>query len=249
MARHDSKTQSETNTNTVSEAELRANADAIVKSAAAQEAKAAETKPDATVSILKPSGFSLDKFRSQRPTSVGRVATLLGALPHHALSEARDYVRVHPDENAYWTPELCFVKVPIIGAKKDMAHLIEESLARTFLPAGRVERHGLALAAKPFNVFFLAHVPTVNLDNSWNESNLVASKLAKERWVVVTSQREAGIDRYKADFALEDDAFEAPKWPEDTLDALVEASFKGRMIDTEDHPALLRLTGRKQKLK
>ena len=50
----------------------------------------------------------------------------------------------------------------------------------------------LALATKPYDVFFLAHVPTVNLDNSWNESNLQGCQLAKTHWVQLASLKAAG---------------------------------------------------------
>lgn len=137
--------------------------------------------------ILKPSGFSLDRFKSKRPAAMTGVKTLLGALPHHPLADANDFVRLHPDEDAYWSPELCFVDVPIVGVKRDTVHLIDEALIG-LLPAGKkVARHALALAAKPYNNFFLAHVPTVNLDNSWNESNLQGCRLAKTHWVQLAS--------------------------------------------------------------
>jgi hypothetical protein len=149
------------------------------------ENRPSETKPepeptaDSASLIAKPSGFSLDKFKSKRRPSTAGVKTLLGALPHHPLVDANDFVRMHPDEKAYWSPELCFVDVPILGMKKDTVHLIDEDLVK-LLPAGKkVTRYALALAAKPYNVFFLAHVPTTNLDNSWNESNLQGCRLAK----------------------------------------------------------------------
>jgi hypothetical protein len=44
------------------------------------------------------------------------------------------------------------------------------------------------------------------------------------------------------------DAFPEPKWPTQTLDELIEKTFAGRMVDREDHPALLRLVGAKQVL-
>ena len=129
--------------------------------------------------ILKPSGFSLDKFKSKRPIAAAGVKTLIGALTPYPIPEAQDYVRLHPDEKAYWSPELCFVDVPIMGMKKDTVHLIDEDLIG-LLPAGKkVKRHALALAAKPYNIFFLAHVPTVNLDNSWNESTLQGCRVGE----------------------------------------------------------------------
>ena len=91
--------------------------------------------------------------------------------------------------------------VPIMGVKKDTLHLIDEDLALKYLPEGKIIRHRLALATKPDDVFFLAHIPTTNLDNSWNVSNLEGCELAKTHWVQLTSLKDAGQERYKIDFA------------------------------------------------
>src|SRR5262249_15194275 len=174
------------------------------------------------------------------------VETLQTALPHYTISQAKDFVRLHPDETKYWSPELCFVNVPIKGQKNNTLHLIEEELAMRFLPAARILRFRLALATKPNDVFFLCHVPTRNLDNSFNASNLQACEQAKTLWVLVTSRKEEGVDAYKIDVSRDADAFPEPKWPSQTLNELIYATFAGRMIVTEDHPGLLRLIGKKQ---
>jgi hypothetical protein len=143
---------------------------------------------------------------------------------------------------------LCFVSVPIKGQKKDTLHLIEEDLAMQYLSSGKIQRFRLALASKPFDVFFLCHVPTQNTDNEWNMSNIAACAVAKTMWVQATSRREENVDGYKVDYAREQDAFPDPKWPTQPLGELIEKTFTGRMIDREDHPALLRLTGARQVL-
>jgi hypothetical protein len=200
---------------------------------------------DENIPIAKPSGFSLDKFKSKHAAAAANVETLQTALPHHGISAAKDFVHLHPDE-AYWSPELCFVNVPIKGQKRDTLHLIDEDLAMRYLPSGRILRFRLALASKPFDVFFLCQVPTRNEDNSWNSSNLAACVTAKTSWVQATSRKEEGVEAYKIDFARDTDAFPSPKWPTQTLVDLIEKTFVGRMIDCDDHPALLRLIGAKQ---
>ena len=89
-------------------------------------------------------------------------------MPHHSISQAKDFVRLHADEESYWSPELCFVNVPIKGQKQDTLHLIEEDLAMQYLPSGRIKRFRLALATQALRRFFLCHVPTQNTDNEWN---------------------------------------------------------------------------------
>jgi hypothetical protein len=195
-----------------------------------------ETEPAAgsVTPIAKPSGFSLDKFLSKRPANVGGVETLLEALPHYPTPHAKDFVRLHPDERTYWSLELCFVTVPIIGSKKDSTHLIVEDLALKYLSGGKIERRRLALAAKPYDVFFLAHIPTTNNDNPWNMSNLQGCELAKTRWVQLISLKAAGADRYQIDFAKDADAFPEPNWPKQPLSDLIGAAFSpDRMIDRD----------------
>jgi hypothetical protein len=201
---------------------------------------ATEEKAEA-VSIVKPSTFSLEKFKSKRAATVANVETLQTGLPHHNIAHAKDFVRLHPNEEAYWTPELCFVNVPIKGQKRDTLHLINEDLAMRYLPSGRIQHFRLALATKPFDVFFLCQIPTRNEDNNWNASNLLGCEKAKTAWVQATSRKEEGVEAYKIDVARDADAFPEPKWPEQSLADLIDKTFAGRMVDREDHPALLRL--------
>jgi hypothetical protein len=201
---------------------------------------------EAAAPISKPSSFDLDKFKSKRAAAAANVETLLTALPHQKISEARDFVRLHPDEETRWSPELCFVSVPIKGQKRDTLHLIDEELAMRYLPSARVLRFRLALATKPFDIFFLCHVPTRNEDNTWNATNLQACEQAKTLWTQATSRKEEGVESYKVDAARDPKAFPDPKWPTQSLAELIGVTFAGRMIDREDHPGLLRLIGAAQ---
>jgi hypothetical protein len=198
------------------------------------------------MSITKPTTFDLNKFRSKRAAAMANVEPLQTALPHHKISDARDFVRLHADEDKYWSPELCFVSVPIKGQKRDALHLIDEDLAMRYLPTARISRFRLALATKPFDVFFLCHVPTRNEDNPWNASNLQGCEVAKTHWTQVSSRKEEGVDGYKIEFARDQDAFPEPNWPTQSLNDLIGVTFAGRIIEREDHPGLLRLIGARQ---
>ena len=205
------------------------------------------TGEEVVTPIAKPAPFNADKFKSTATPIIANVETLLTALPHYTISQARDFVRLHPDEKKYWSDELCFVNVPIKGSTKDALHLIVETVAMQYLPSARIQRFRLVLASKPYNVFFLCHVPTRNTDNSWNESNLTACNQAKTRWTQATSRREEGVESYKVDSSRDIDAFDEPKWPTQSIHELIEATFTGHMIETPDHPGLLRLIGAKQR--
>jgi hypothetical protein len=198
-----------------------------------------------TTPIPKPEGFDLDRFKSKRAAAMANVETLPNALPHHSIAQAKDFVRLHPDEK-YWSSELCFVSVPTKGSKRGTLHLIDEDLAMRFLPSAKIQRFRLALASKPNDVFFLCQVPSQNLDNTYNGSNLEACEQAKTFWTQATSRREEGVEAYKITVARDRDAFPAPKWLPQSLAELIEKTFAGRMIDSENHPGLLRLIGARQ---
>jgi hypothetical protein len=78
------------------------------------------TADDTPLTIAKPGEFDLGKFKSQRSPNLAGVETLLTALPHHSMSAAKDWVRLHPDEAEYWSPEFCFVSVPIKGQRETL---------------------------------------------------------------------------------------------------------------------------------
>jgi hypothetical protein len=196
--------------------------------------------------IAKPNGGGLERFKSKRSGTPANVEVLLPPLTHSNIGGSKDFVRLHPNETEYWSNELCFVNVPVHGQKRDTLHLIDEDLAMRHLDSSRIKRCRLALATKPHDNFFLCEVPSQNLDNTWNQSALLACEQAKTQWIIATSRKAEGADSYKIKFAQDNDSFPEPKWPSQTLDELILTAFKGRQIDTEDHPAMLRLVGAKQ---
>ena len=202
----------------------------------------------ASASIAKPTGFSLESFRSKKSVALSNVATLAAGLPHYKLSAAKDFVRTHPDEVNFWSDELCFINVTIQGQSKDTLHLINEDLALRYLEPSQILRFRLALATKPYDRFFLCHVPSQRLDNAWNESSLAGCIQAKALWTEAASLKDTGLDRYRLKSAQDATAFPEPTWPEQTLEQLIWLSFADFMILRHDHPALLRKIGAKQSL-
>jgi hypothetical protein len=208
---------------------------------------AQETTPIAKPEAAGGGAFSLDKFRSKHDAAMAGVKSLPTALPVLRLAEAKDWVRLHPDEETSWSPELCFVDVPIEGQKHDTMHLILDDLAMQYLAPERVKRFRLALAMKPHKgSLFLCIVPSRNLDNKFNETALIGCRQAKTLWTQVTSLKNQGQDCYRVDRAEHTDAFPDPEWSSESLSKLIEITFAGRMIDHPDHPALLRLRGARQ---
>ena len=219
----------------------------MIKAPKTAKKQKAETENVPPLKIVKPALRVFERFKSRKPPTIGGVGEHLTALPLLKISEANDFVRLSPEEQ-HRSPELCFVSVPVHGEKKDILHFIDEDIAVKYLPAKRIQRFRLMLASRPYDSFFLAITPTTNLDNSWNASMLAAVEQAKSHWVQVSSRKAEGRESYKIDYAEDPEAFPEPKWPAD-METLVEVSFHGKMIESDDHPALARLIGRKQNLK
>ena len=202
-----------------------------------------DARPPDTPPIERPTSSCLEQFKSKRGPLIAGVATLQTALPIYKLSDAGDWARLHPDKVAYWSDELCFVMVPILGQKDGQLHLISEELAMAFLPSKKIERFALALAAKPNDVFFLCRIPTRNLDNRYNATNLEGCEEARKHWTQLTSRKAEGVDEYQISYAINKKAFPETKWPGTPLDKLIEISLANRMIFDEQHPGLKRLRG------
>jgi len=206
---------------------------------------------DMPLTIAKPGEFSLDKFRATQPANVAGVVTLLPALPHFRIAQVKDFVRLHPDTDNYWSPIYCFVNVPVKGQTHGTLHLIAEALALQYLSGGIIDKFRLVLASKPHDVFFLAEVPDPahNPDNIWNITHLQGCTEAQKKWTRLISRRDEGFDGYNImTVDPEKVGFPEPNWPLQPLSSFIEATFKDRLIDREDHAGLLRLRGLRQPL-
>jgi hypothetical protein len=213
------------------------------------------TKPETAseetpVTVAKPGVFSLKKFQTTGPAQPLNVKTLLPPLPTRSLKEIGDFARLHHDEANYWSPELCFVYVPVKGSKRDSLHLIEEEEAKEYLSSARIKRMRLALGATPNGVFFLCEVPTQNLDNVWNKTMLECCEQAKTLWTMAESRHAEGLEGYIKRSSDDKDFAPEPDWPTKSLDEIIGFSFEGRIITRANHPhpGLLRLLGKKQQM-
>ena len=93
----------------------------------------------APLTIAQPSGgFDLNKFKSKRTAAIANIETLPTSLPVHGMKDANDFVRLHPNEEAYWSDELCFLSVPVKGQKHNTLHLIDEDLALQYLESKEI---------------------------------------------------------------------------------------------------------------
>ena len=154
------------------------------------------TPADPPVSIERPKGSLLARFKTGRENE-GRVEKLLMALPHYKPSDARDFIRLHPDDD-YWSDELSFATVPVQGMKDGVLHLITIELALE-LPPGRRGAVPVGVGDQTFQSLFLAHIPSTNLDNIWNETCVRACTEARAKWRMVVSRKIEGKEGYDSE--------------------------------------------------
>jgi hypothetical protein len=75
--------------------------------------------------------------------------------------------------------------------------------------------------------------------NAWAEAAREAAETAKQKWVRVVADMALGAYRiHLAEGDLPD-----PLWPAKTLAELLKLAFKGRIVDSIDHPVVRRLRG------
>lgn len=75
--------------------------------------------------------------------------------------------------------------------------------------------------------------------NQWHESLAQAVNLAETHWVrIVANMSVGGYDVLQAQGALAE-----PVWPDTSMEELINVAFRGKIIDTENHPVIHGLMG------
>ena len=75
--------------------------------------------------------------------------------------------------------------------------------------------------------------------NAWTDTAQEAMHLGREHWMRLMPDMGLGAYRiYQAEGQLSD-----PVWPDKPFEELLEIAFKGRVIDSPDHPVVRRLRG------
>jgi hypothetical protein len=76
--------------------------------------------------------------------------------------------------------------------------------------------------------------------NPWHESMAQAVILSKSKWVRINANRDNGA--YDVKVAVGDLA--PPQWPDEPITELLKIAFRGKIIDSADHPIVQGLDGR-----
>lgn len=146
----------------------------------------------------------------------------------------QDFVRTHPD--------------PAYRLETAVLELREERETYLVIPdlwpelAGELTPKVLFTTINRQSVLFLWAIRMPGEDgklDDWNASALEAAGLARDTWIRVSANMSLGAyDIYQASADLPD-----PEWPDLPFGKLLEIAFRGRFIDTLDHPVLRRLRG------
>ena len=151
----------------------------------------------------------------------------------------KEFVRAHPD------PRLTIAMALYVDDSEDgdgEAYPVVKEMRDTF--GDDVKPTLLQVAMTRSGVLFLWPLKIPQADGgrgrSWHESAMIARDHATTSWVKVQSDR--GLSGYRV-FAAEGYIPE-PKWPEKTIEELLEMAFRDRVIKSMDHPIVRKYLGR-----
>jgi hypothetical protein len=147
----------------------------------------------------------------------------------------QDFIRVHPQ------PEFR-LPVAIIELRDDReTFLVPPAIARDI--PGEYVLVTMYASINRQGVVFLWPVRLPGADGrqlEWHRTAAVAAEMAMQRWVRVKANMSLGAyEVYEASANIPE-----PAWPGDlTFDQMLKIAFKGRLVDSFDHPVLKRLRG------
>lgn len=158
-------------------------------------------------------------------------------VAHVSLGKPKqEFVRVNPAPNMSLTTSVFLDKSgmrnePYLVLPGMRGALLGETRAALIVPYQNLQGA---------NALWLLQLPTDDARrNAWYETARQAMELAKTRWVRISADLSLGA--YRIHEATGDHP--EPDWPETPLNELLEVAFRGRVIDTVDHPLVRRLQG------
>jgi hypothetical protein len=145
------------------------------------------------------------------------------------------WIRVHPDESYR-------IQTAMIELKEDREiYLVDPALWPELATESTFGPRLLATTVNKQGVLFLWMIRLPGSDGKldpWNESALEAVKMATDGWIRVAPNMSLGA--YEIFTCLDD---KPPVWPKVEFADLLKTAFKGKYIDTMNHPVLRRLRG------
>lgn len=199
-----------------------------------------EAKTPANSALLSALGseqpeWDLDALRLSQNLSAGGGKKLLTTIAVRRPGK-QEWIRVHPDTAMHYDTKLFLVE-----GTSDNYYLVDPTLWLD------LESHLSSVLLLPTvnreHKLFLWPVKLPGSDgkrNSWNDSALIGAQEAQRDWIRIASSRENPA----YDVFLAQRRFPEPEWPTDlSLDQMLKIAFRGRYIDSEEHPIIQRLNG------
>jgi hypothetical protein len=125
--------------------------------------------------------------------------------------------------------------------EKDESYLVMPDVAQQI--SELVQAVDFFTAIDRQNNVFLIPVPRPGESgarNPWHESLFQAVELARESWIRIDANMTmGGYNVFEAQVSLSE-----PDWPEHDIHKLVEVAFRGKIIQSLDHPLAQGLLGR-----
>jgi len=144
-----------------------------------------------------------------------------------------EFFRVHPD------PDMSLLSTIFVDKEERETFFVAPEMRGTLLGETKPVLLETAITAQGVVIIVPVNLPVDGRTNPWNETMREAVERAKAEWLRMAADMRLGAYRiYKAEGQLSD-----PVWPEQSLGELLEIAFRGRIIDTPDHPVLRRLRG------
>jgi hypothetical protein len=178
--------------------------------------------------------LDLTSFALSQDFNEGAAKKVLTTVPVKKPAP-ESFVRTHTDPACWAMFGLLELKVvgKIYLVKPAVAGVLRDENESTLCMAN------LVLSVDRRGNPFLWPLKVSQRENDWNMSALRAAEVAKGQWVRVTSNMSAGC--YDTSVAASQEI--QPVWPSESYKDLLALAFRGRVIDTPDHPVLQELRG------
>jgi len=183
------------------------------------------------------SNSALDLNSLRLPANYGATLGVKKLLTNVPVRKPRktQFFRSHP------SADMAFGGMLLQQKEKDESYLVMPDVAQQI--SELVQAVDLFAAIDRQNNVFLIPVPRPGdsgLRNPWHESLFQAVELAKESWIRINANMQiGGYDVCEAQVSLSQ-----PDWPEHAMHKLIEVAFRGKIIQSLDHPVVQGLLGR-----
>lgn len=145
------------------------------------------------------------------------------------------FFRCHPQES------MKFMALIYEDKASRESYLVSPSVADLFGRLAKPVMLHLAVDRRGNPFLIPVALPSSNGSrNPWHESLDQAIQAAEKEWVRITANMAAGVyDVFVATAELAE-----PEWPSMSLEAILQIAFRGKIIDSPNHPVIQGLQGR-----